>query len=207
VSSDGSAPDSVSRGGAIAGPNFRERVRGVLAAHQPMRADDRALQPAAVLLPLFAAAPDASPELWLLRRADGGGVHSGQVALPGGKREPGDLDLLSTALRESHEEIGLVPSAVDVLGVLDDRATSTGFVITPYVGWITTPFTPRPLAAEVARVFAVPFAEFAREPRTVSLPWGSSKRIVLSYEVGGETVWGATAAILRGFALLLQNSQ
>jgi 8-oxo-dGTP pyrophosphatase MutT (NUDIX family) len=193
----------VSNDTVISETSFRERVRRALATRHPMRAESSALQQAAVLLPLFAPRPGAPPELWLLRRADGGGAHSGQVALPGGKRELCDTDLLSTALRESHEEIGLPPSEVDVLGVLDDRATITGFVITPYVGWIANSFTPQPLAAEVARVFSVPFATFMREPVAVSLPWGTSKRIVLSYEVGGETVWGATASILRGFAELL----
>jgi 8-oxo-dGTP pyrophosphatase MutT (NUDIX family) len=130
-------------------------------------------------------------------------MHSGQVALPGGKHEAGDADLLATALRESHEEIGLVPQEVDVLGALDDYATHTGFVITPYVGWVKPSFTPAAHAAEVARVFAVPLATFDQEPRPVTMEIGSSKRIVLSYEAEGETIWGITASILRNFSQLL----
>jgi 8-oxo-dGTP pyrophosphatase MutT (NUDIX family) len=182
---------------------FQDRVRNLLASRKPRRARDADLRPASVLLPLFASEPGAGPDLWLVRRSVDLRTHSGQVALPGGKHEPGDADLLATALRESHEEIGLVPADVDVLGVLDDYATHTGFVITPYVGWLARPFTPAPHAAEVARVFAVPLATFDREPRAITMEIGPSKRIVLSYEAEGETIWGITAAILRGFSLLL----
>src|SRR5262245_31124439 len=143
---------------------FPERVRRLLAARQPWRANDPTLQPASVLLPLFRGEPGGPPALWLVRRSDDLRRHGGQVALPGGKHDPDDADLLATALRESHEEIGLMPAAVDVLGALDDYATHTGFVITPYVGWVKDPFIPEPRAAEVARVFAVPLATFQEEP-------------------------------------------
>lgn len=124
--------------------------------------------------------------------------------MPGGKREPDDEDLLSTALRETHEEIGLSPNDVDVLGALDDCVTVTGFAVTPYVGWITKPFAPQPLASEVARVFAAPLSAFEVPPRAMSIDLGESKRIVLSYEATGEIVWGATASILRNFVDLVQ---
>jgi 8-oxo-dGTP pyrophosphatase MutT (NUDIX family) len=182
---------------------FRERVRSLLTSRSPWKARDASLKPASVLLPLFAGEPGRTPALWLVRRSADMRTHSGQVALPGGKHEPNDIDLLTTALRESHEEIGLAPSEVDVLGVLDDYATNTGFVITPYVGWVSKPFTPEPHANEVARVFAVPLATFDQEPRPVTIAVGSSKRIVLSYEAAGETIWGITAAILRRFSQLL----
>jgi 8-oxo-dGTP pyrophosphatase MutT (NUDIX family) len=159
---------------------------------------------ASVLLPLFAGESDGGPHLWLVRRAEGMRVHRGQVALPGGKRDQGDADLVATALRESHEEIGLAPDAVEILGSLDDCATVTGFVITPFVGWIAAPFTPEPRATEVARVFSAPLAAFQQEPRAMSLSWEGAKRIVLSYEAAGEIVWGATASILRGFAQVLE---
>jgi 8-oxo-dGTP pyrophosphatase MutT (NUDIX family) len=130
-------------------------------------------------------------------------THRGQVALPGGKCDPGDADTLTTALRESHEEIGLLPQEVEVLGALDDLETITGFLITPYVGWIANPFTPQPRDSEVARVFAVPLAAFAQEPATIRIPWEGAERVVHSYEVAGEVVWGATASILRSFVEVL----
>jgi 8-oxo-dGTP pyrophosphatase MutT (NUDIX family) len=187
-------------------PTFAESVRRVLASRERALAESSALQRASVLLALFAPLPQETPHLWLVRRSEAVRTHRGQVALPGGKREPGDADFLATALRESHEEIGLHPSDVEVLGVLDDRQTITGYLITPYVGWIANPFTPEPLAAEVARVFSVPLAAFADEPRRMRIPWQGTEREVLSYEVAGETVWGATASILRHFVDLITPS-
>ena len=185
---------------------FADTVRRLLAARERAQAESSALQRASVLLALFAAGPEEAPHLWLVRRSEDVRTHRGQIALPGGKREPRDADFLATALRESHEEIGLRPSNVDVLGVLDDRETSTGYLITPYVGWILAPFTPEPLAAEVARVFSVPLAAFADEPRRTRVPWQGTEREILSYEVAGEIVWGATAAILRHFIELITPS-
>jgi 8-oxo-dGTP pyrophosphatase MutT (NUDIX family) len=185
---------------------FAERVRQLLAARERREAESHALQRASVLLAMFASLPDAAPHVWLVRRSESMRMHRGQVALPGGKREPCDADFLATALRESHEEIGLLPSEVHVLGVLDDRETSTGYLITPYVGWIPEPFVPQPLAVEVARVFAVPLAAFAEEPRRTRIPWQGAEREILSYEVAGEIVWGATASILRHFIELITPS-
>jgi 8-oxo-dGTP pyrophosphatase MutT (NUDIX family) len=182
--------------------DFPARVRRSLSRHRAVKTTDGTLSPASVLLPFFASETGA-PELWLVRRAVGMRVHGGQVALPGGQRDERDPDLLSTALREAYEEIGLVPSAVDVLGVLDDCVTITGFAVTPYVGWIAKPFHPQPLASEVARVFAAPLSAFEQPPRAMSIVWGEAKRIVLSYEAEGEIVWGATASILRSFVELV----
>ncbi|MET0593032.1 MAG: CoA pyrophosphatase [Polyangiaceae bacterium] len=184
-------------------PVFAERVRRLLETRERAEAESSSLQRAAVLLALFTLPSEEAPQLWLVRRSEELRTHRGQIALPGGKREAKDADFLATALRESHEEIGLPPSQVQVLGALDDRETSTGYLITPYVGWIAHPFTPEPLASEVARVFSVPLAVFAEEPRRTRIPWQGAEREVLSYEVAGEIVWGATAAILRHFIELI----
>jgi 8-oxo-dGTP pyrophosphatase MutT (NUDIX family) len=186
----------------MSGEAFPDSVRRILASRSPRLHRGDALSPASVLLPLFAPAGGA-PELWLVRRADEMRIHGGQVALPGGKQEPSDPDLLATALREAEEEIGLSASDVEVLGRLDDCVTVTGFVVTPFVGWIARPFTPRPLAAEVARVFALPMATFEHPPRTMTVARGAEQRVVLCYDAGGEAIWGATARILAGFAELL----
>jgi 8-oxo-dGTP pyrophosphatase MutT (NUDIX family) len=187
----------------VDGKGFADRVRQVLSSHTAVRAKGEPLRLASVLLPFFSPVEGAPPELWLVRRPEDMRVHGGQVALPGGKHEPEDADLLSTALREAHEEIGLRPADVEVLGALDDCVTVTGFAVTPYVGWITKPFLPQPLASEVARVFAAPLSAFEQPPRAISVMWGSTKRIVLSYEAAGEIVWGATASILRNFVELV----
>jgi 8-oxo-dGTP pyrophosphatase MutT (NUDIX family) len=177
---------------------LRDRIRSLLRSRTPVGMASGSLIEASVLIPLFASGPDAEPSVWLVRRSDDLRVHGGQVALPGGKRDASDPTLLATALREAHEEIGLDPRSVEVLGALDDHVSGTGFVISPYVGWISRPFEPKPLTGEVARAFAVPLSVFRGEPsvRYVYDP-ENVRRSVISFEVGDETVWGITAAILR----------
>jgi 8-oxo-dGTP pyrophosphatase MutT (NUDIX family) len=155
---------------------------------------------AAVLVGLFEGALQ-DPHLWLVRRPDGLRRHSGQVALPGGKRDETDRDLIATALREADEEIGLAPEAVEVLGTSDDYVTMTGYVITPVVGWIQMPFSPRPNPAEVSRAFSAPLRAFRERAPLRAIPWAATiQRMVRSYEVDGEIVWGATAAMLGAVA-------
>lgn len=179
-------------------PPLNERIRAALASRAPEHTDAGTLTRASVLVPLFAGDPDGQAAVWLVRRSDGLRTHSGQVALPGGKRDPSDATPLATALREAEEEIGLDPQSVDVLGALDDHVSGTGFVISPYVGWIAAPFEPRPLPGEVARAFAVPLAVFRSEPEVLRFRDAhNAMRTVFSFEAGGETVWGITAAILR----------
>ena len=92
------------------------------------------LRTAAVLLPVFR---DAEEELRivLVVRADDGGQHGGQLGLPGGKPEPGDADLLATALREAEEEVGVAPEAVEVVAALEPLATqATGWLVHPFLG-------------------------------------------------------------------------
>jgi 8-oxo-dGTP pyrophosphatase MutT (NUDIX family) len=174
-----------------------ERIRMRLGSRTRTSKAPGSLTRASVLIPLFAAHPDGPAAVWLMRRSDGLRIHGGQVALPGGKRDPSDPTSLATALREAHEEIGLDPQSVDVLGALDDHVTGTGFIISPHVGWISDPFEPRPQASEVARVFAVPLTIFQAEPsiRHVCDAQNATHEVIC-YEVGNETVWGITAAIL-----------
>jgi 8-oxo-dGTP pyrophosphatase MutT (NUDIX family) len=157
---------------------------------------------ASVLLPLF----ESSPGEWqvlLTRRTEDLGHHRGQIAFPGGSIEEGETPL-DAALRETEEEIGLPRDAVDVLGVFSDIWTPTGFIITPVAGLLPPEVELLPNPAEVARIFSAPLAFFARpenaETRELDVP-GMGKRTVYYYHVAGETVWGATAHILRQFLL------
>lgn len=138
---------------------------------------------------------DGDTHIWLMKRPDTMRRHSGQVAFPGGKRDPSDATLLFTALREAEEEIGLGEHEVDVLGPLDDVVTFTGFVITPYVAWLRGPFLPVPNPTEVDRVFTAPLRTFAERARGVFPKVG--------WHVEGELVWGATAAVLRNLVTVV----
>ncbi len=179
----------------------REPLRRALASralHEPTLGNGTA---SAVLIPLFERRGEV--HLWFVRRPEGMRRHGGQVAFPGGKADPSDASPLATALREAHEEIGLPPSSVDVLGRMEDLSTITGFAITPYVAWLRpeqdgAEWVPEPNPAEVARVFAAPLALFLEPPTGVPPLRG--------YKCEGEFVWGATAAMSRRLGEVLRGN-
>ena len=150
----------------------------------------------AVLVPLYVAAG----ELWVLltRRTDSLPQHAGQYAFPGGVRTETDEDEVATALREAHEELGIEPSLVVVLGQLSDVWTPTGFLISPVVGAIAHPLTVRPASAEVEAVVQVPFSYLAN-PEVVEeqeLEIAGEKVISPVFHYRTHRIWGATARIL-----------
>ncbi len=154
----------------------------------------------AVLIPLFFDAGDV--RVTLVRRADRMRRHSGQVALPGGKKDPEDPDLLATALREALEEVQLLPESVTVFGALDDLVTITGYVVTPFVGWIQSPNALVPNENEVARIFHAPLRLFASPPTERR----AETFFRAGYPVEGEFVWGATSSILQRLAADFANA-
>ncbi|HEY2764849.1 MAG TPA: CoA pyrophosphatase, partial [Pseudonocardiaceae bacterium] len=128
----------------------------------------RGARPAAVALAVVTGGND--PAVLITRRADSLRAHPGQYALPGGRIDPGE-SAADAALRELAEELGLRLPSESVLGLLDDYVTRSGFVITPVVIWAGAPEQPiRPHEAEVAEVFAVPFADLDVEPVFVAIP-------------------------------------
>jgi 8-oxo-dGTP pyrophosphatase MutT (NUDIX family) len=162
----------------------------------------RILQPegrtsAAVLVPLLVV--DGEPSLLFTRRASHLSHHQGQVAFPGGRHQAGvDPDLQTTALREAHEEVGLAPDDVRVLGALDDIETvATRFVITPFVGVAPHPYDWRPHPGEVEAIFTVPVRVLAAPGASRRELWDFDGRQVPidSFPVEGHVIWGATHRI------------
>jgi 8-oxo-dGTP pyrophosphatase MutT (NUDIX family) len=141
----------------------------------------------------------------LTRRAQHLRSHRGEIAFPGGGEEPGDADLWATALRESREEVGLAAEAVERLGELDhlQTITSRSFIV-PFVGALAEAPDLRPDPAEVARVLLVPLAELLDDGVFREERWGVPPldRPVWFFEIEGETIWGATAAMLRNLLAL-----
>jgi len=133
--------------------------------------------------------------------------HAGQISFPGGRIDERET-AVDAALREAHEEIGLEPAAVEVLGALDDLLTGTGFLITPVVGYVASrEFVAAPDPTEVASVFEVPL-DFICEPASIVETYrerlGTRFR---TYELrhDGYRIWGATAAILVSFRDLVSQ--
>ena len=140
--------------------------------------------------------------LVLTKRASGLRHHPGQIALPGGKVDPGDADAVAAALREAREEVGLDPAQVRILGTLPPHRTVTGFAVTPVIAVIDGPFTPIPEAGEVQEVFALPFAHVADPAcyRVEQRRWRGGWRSYHAAPYGPYYLWGATARILLGLA-------
>ena len=125
--------------------------------------------------------------------------HSGQVAFPGGKMDPGDASPAATAIREAGEEVGLPPGAIEVLGYLDPYLTRTGFRIVPVVARITPPFDLVINPDEVVEAFEVPFAHVMDKAnhQLNTRTWKEQTWQFYAMVHDGHTVWGITAGILR----------
>jgi len=185
---------------------FGRQVRSRLAARERERlvVEDRTLICSAVLVPLLYK--DGEWHVLVTRRTEGVEHHKGQISFPGGACEVGDRDKLATALRETSEEIGLPPVSVEVLGMLDDVITVTGFVITPVVGIIPYPFAYQLNRREVAETVEVPLS-FLADPthlRTDQREWQGQVRKVLLWDYGSHLIWGTTAQILKGLLDLVE---
>lgn len=182
----------VERGGFAGAASIPARGRRL------MPTGDRPPVPSAVLAPLY----ERDGEAWvvLTRRGLAMRAHAGEVAFPGGRREAGDRDLVHTALRESEEEIGLDPGSVEIIGELDHLATVTsGSVIIPWVGALPGPPDVRPRSVEVDGVIEVALAELMSPGVFREEVWdlGGIHRPIVFFDLVGDTVWGATAAMLR----------
>ena len=153
---------------------------------------------AAVLMPLYPRRGQL--HLLLTRRTRQVSTHKGDVSFPGGLREEGDESLSATALRETHEEVGIDPSYVKILGPFHQYLAISNVSVTPYVGFLQEGFDLRPSRKEVAAILKVPLEFFAETVPTVEKRWrnGRARRIYF-YDFEGEVIWGLTARIIKDF--------
>ena len=153
---------------------------------------------AAVLIPVTVS-PD--PGIILTVRHQHLNSHGGEVAWPGGKQDPGDLDLQYTALRESEEEIGLKPTDVEVLCQLRPFISKYGLLVTPYVGLVASQLELSANPDEIDAIFEVPLSYLEDDPRTDTntIERHGEKHIIPEYHFQGHRIWGLTAMILHEF--------
>jgi len=169
---------------------------------------DRPPADAAVLVPLVQNPEGLS--VLLTQRTAHLPTHAGQIAFPGGKVDAQDSSVKAAALREAHEEVGLHPRHVEVIGQLPIYTTGSGFHITPVVALVHTPFELQPNPGEVDAVFEVPLA-FLMDPahhRRHAFDWQGQQRQWFSMpywqpqpanDPVERFIWGATAGMLRNF--------
>lgn len=162
----------------------------------------RPLRHAAVLIPVVDRS--GGPTLLLTRRSDSLASHTGQIAFPGGRLDPGEGPV-EAALREAREEVGLEAGFVTPLGLSDRYETVTGFVVTPVVAWVRPGFSLTPSPQEVAEIFETPWA-FLMDPANhrreyYEAPGGARRwywAMPWADPAGPERyIWGATAGMLR----------
>ena len=157
---------------------------------------------AAVLIPLT---DEPQPDLILTRRASHLSSHAGEVAFPGGKKDPEDKDLVATALRESHEEINLPPDAVEVIGHLPPARSKFGLMVTPIVGVIHPQQDLVASEDEIDHIFSVPLQFFLEnQPNDIhEASYQGQTFRVPCYNYQGNVIWGLTAYFIAEFMNLI----
>lgn len=158
---------------------------------------DMSFRPASVLVPLMMR--DEGPMVLLTRRASHLKKHAGQISFPGGKYESSDDSIVHTALRESEEEIGLDPAAVEIAGALNIYITVTGYAVTPIVGFVAPTDKFILDEGEVAEIFEVPL-DFLMNAENHQKHGGfldGVERFWYAMPYGDYYIWGATAGMIK----------
>jgi len=187
-------------------------VRRLLATRRPVEARAQpGDQPAAVSMILHEGS-DGIEALFIKRAERAEDPWSGQVAFPGGRREPTDADLLATAIRETHEEVGVELTGAMLLGALDDLQPRTPtlppVIVRPFV-FAVADRPPLVVDEEVQRAFWIPFRRLA-EPglyRDVTITIKGQQRTFPAYNLGDDVIWGMTERILTPFVDMLRGAK
>ena len=157
---------------------------------------DAAPIPAAVLI-LIIGHNDGPPVLFT-QRSEHLHHHPGQISFPGGRVSTGDIDRLSTALRETEEEVGISPDSIEIVGKLPDFDIMSGFRVTPVVGWLEPPVELSIDKFEVSEAFEVPLSHFMNPDNHQRLSKKINGKILYYYAMPfkNRNIWGATAGML-----------
>lgn len=163
------------------------------------------LKPAGVLIPV--RQHESGLSVLLTQRSAELKHHAGQVSFPGGRMEPSDTDIEATALRETHEEIGIRKEHVSIIGYLEPMPTVTGYAVTPVVGFVDGSVELVIDRTEVEYAFEVPL-DFLTEPgnhRMVTREWQGLTFSMVEFHYKDQRIWGATAQMLNRFLRIIKN--
>ncbi len=177
---------------------IKEHIRNCLASLTPRKVKNGYVREAAVLMPIFKAESDY--HILLTRRTEDVQTHKGQISFPGGMREEKET-LLETALRETFEEVGIEGGSIEPLGRFHDYVSITQYRVTPFVGFIRSPFETNRQVTEVAEILHVPFSVFL-DPTRRRVEWHKHPGRdpdVYFYSHENQEIWGLTARIIKDF--------
>ena len=172
-------------------PDTRPRIPKPVRA---MMVED--LTPAGVLIPIIERG--ASLSVLLTERSADLKHHAGQVSFPGGRMETADTDIRATALRETHEEVGIHPNDIEVCGYLEPTATGTGYAVTPVIGFVNPAVELVLDVMEVQSAFEVPLDFLMDESNQENSQriWKGVNVPVITFHHSSYKIWGATAGML-----------
>jgi 8-oxo-dGTP pyrophosphatase MutT (NUDIX family) len=186
--------------------DFIYQIRNILSSRERRVIEHPPFSHAAVLVPLFKKAEDC--HLLFTKRSEEVKYHKGEISFPGGVVHEDDSELISTALREAFEEIGLKESDVQIIGILDDIVTITEFIVTPIVGLFPYPYPFKVSEAEIAELIEVPVS-FLFDKNCFSereIFRSGREEVIYNYQYGNHNIWGATARILKQFLDLISSA-
>jgi 8-oxo-dGTP pyrophosphatase MutT (NUDIX family) len=187
--------------------DFIESMKKMLSSRKRRVIEHPPFSHAAVLVPLFKKEEEC--HLLFTKRSDEVKYHKGEISFPGGVVDEEDRELINTALREAHEEIGLKESDIQVIGLLDDIVTITEFIVTPIVGLFPYPYPFKVSEVEIAELIEVPLSFLLNKEclseRTILR--GGQNEVVYAYQYREHIIWGATARILNQFLDLISSER
>lgn len=177
---------------------LKEKIRAALAAHRRVPLEPGPV-PAAVLIPLFMK--EGAYHILFTKRTEHLNHHRGEISFPGGACHPDDGDRQQTALRETWEEVGILPGDVEILGELDDFYSIHNYLVTPYVGVFPAGYALTVNRGEIERIIEVPLSHLLNPEifRSEDWSWRGRTSPVYFYSYNGDEIWGLTAAILKQF--------
>jgi 8-oxo-dGTP pyrophosphatase MutT (NUDIX family) len=184
----------------------KDLIRRILSTNPKKTVTDPSFTPAGVTLLLYSKGENYC--ILLQKRTDRVDYHKGEVCFPGGRKDEEDATLLDTALRETYEEMGILPADIEVLGQMDDMPTNTHYLIHTYVGTIPYPYEFLPSEAEVAQVLEVPVSALmdAQNVRDEIRIIDGKLINAPTFAYSGHVIFGATARVLKRFLELLETA-